>query len=374
MNELSTVSGWSPPPNLRSASLFTSCPLALRDGTKLGPIQVAYETYGTPNAAKSNAILICHSLTGDSHVARHDPNDRAGWWDGLVGPGKLVDTDRYFVVCSNVLGSCYGTEGPATPRQDGAAWGKEFPYPTIGDVVAVQAALLDHLGIEQVALVLGGSLGGQQVLRWVVQYPDRMRAACAIACDERASAWVIALQDVGRHAIHHALRYPEIPELLDQALATARMLAMISYRTPQDLVQRFKRATVDESRPRDADLRYEVESYLRYQGNKLVTRFEAHSYLRLTRMLDTFDIAEGFDDEVSALGRIQAPLCLMGIDSDQLFHPTGPQRLAGRLRNMGKDANYTLLTSTFGHDAFLIEHERMVALLTPFFDRHVKVI
>ncbi|MEO1175502.1 MAG: alpha/beta fold hydrolase, partial [Myxococcota bacterium] len=185
-----------------------------------------------------------------------------------------------------VLGSCYGTEGPSSPRPGtDTPWRADFPYPSVRDVVTVQRALLGELGIDRLRLVVGGSLGGQQALRWTVQHPEMVDAALAVACDERASAWVIALQDVGRQAIHHALKHPEVPELLDQALATARMIAMISYRTPEDFVQRFQR----KRRGGDNDLRYEVESYLRYQGNKLVSRFEARSYLRLTRMLDSFD-------------------------------------------------------------------------------------
>ncbi|MEM6732833.1 MAG: homoserine O-acetyltransferase, partial [Myxococcota bacterium] len=204
-----------------------------------------------------------------------------------------------------------------------------------------------------------------------VQYPDMVDAAIPIACDERASAWVIALQDVGRQAIHNALKRQEIPELLEQALATARMIAMISYRTPDDFVARFERAAIDHARGTDNDLRYEVESYLRYQGDKLVSRFEARSYLRLTRMLDSFDIAEGFEDETSALKTIQCPMCLVGIDSDVLFDAEGPRRLAGKLRNLGKESSFQLLPSRYGHDAFLIEHDKLAKLIHPFLEQHL---
>lgn len=363
-----TLAGWEASPHLRTATLFENRPLELSDGASLRDVRVAYETYGQLNSDRSNVVLVCHALTGDSHVARHNENDVVGWWDGTVGPGQTIDTERYFVICSNVLGSCYGTEGPSTPKPGtDTPWRSDFPYPSVRDVVVVQHALLHHLGIEKLRLVIGGSLGGQQALQWAVQYPDRVGAALALACNEQASAWVIALQDVGRQAIHHALKHPETPQLLDQALATSRMMAMISYRTREDFVRRFSR----KRRGGEDDLRYEVESYLRYQGNKLVSRFEARSYLRLTRMLDSFDIAEGFETEEEALRAIQCPVCLVGIDSDVLFDADGPRRLAGKLRNLGKDATFKLLTSRFGHDAFLIEHERLAQLIHPFLAEHV---
>lgn len=370
---MSRLEGWTPSPHLQTAALFAEAPLRLRDGSELSPVRVAYETFGTLNEDRSNVVLVCHALTGDSHVTRHDTGDDAGWWEQTVGPGKLIDTDRWFVLCSNVIGSCYGSEGPSTLRTDtGERWRADFPYPSVSDVVTVQRELLRHLGIERVRLVIGGSLGGQQVLRWTVQYPDLMDAAVAIACDERASAWVIALQDVGRQAIHHALKRQDIPELLDQALATARMIAMISYRTPDDFVARFERAAIHAARANENDLRYEVESYLRYQGDKLVSRFEARSYLRLTRMLDSFDIAEGFVDEQEALAAVRCPICLVGIDSDVLFDAEGPRRLAGKLRNLGKHASFKLLPSRFGHDAFLIEHEKLARLLSTFLEEHLR--
>ncbi|MEL6195524.1 MAG: homoserine O-acetyltransferase [Myxococcota bacterium] len=368
----STLSGWKPSTRRKTTTLFRDRPLVLHDGTSISPVRVAYECYGELNDTKTNAILICHALTGDSHVAAHVEDDIPGWWDGIVGPGRLIDTDRYFVVCSNIIGSCYGSEGPSLERPgQRQPWGEHFPYPSVGDAVRVQRELLDHLGIERVALVIGGSLGGQQALRWAVQYPDDMDSTIAIACDERASAWVIALQDVGRQAIHQALKHPNVPELLEQALATARMIAMISYRTPGDFVARFERTAVDKARAADNDLRYEVESYLRYQGHKLVDRFEARSYLRLTRMLDSFDLGEGFETTEVALQRVRAPMCLVGIDSDVLFDAEGPRRLAGQLRNLGKPASFKLLSSQFGHDAFLIEHEQLSKLLTPFLKEHL---
>jgi homoserine O-acetyltransferase len=357
---------------LTTTRLFREAPLVMQDGSTLRDVQVAFETYGTLSRDASNAVLVCHALTGDSHVASHHPDDDPGWWEGVVGPGRLVDTRRFFVICPNVLGSCYGTAGPLTKDPaTGEIWGARFPYPAMRDVVWVQRELLLALGVERVALVIGGSLGGQQVLQWAVQYPEAVGAGVAMACNERASPWVIALQDVGRFAILNALKYPDIPELLDQALATARMLAMISYRTPQELSARFGRNEVEPARRAEGDLRYEVESYLRYQGQKLVDRFEAQSYLRLTRLLDTFDVSSGFASVDEALSRVQAPLCLVGIDTDVLFESRGPQRLAGRLRNLGKDAEFRLLSTPYGHDAFLIETPQLEQLLRPFFERAV---
>ncbi len=360
--------------NLERATLFREQPLVLQSGEQLRDVVVAYESYGTLAKDAGNAVLICHALTGDSHVASHHEGDKPGWWDGLVGPKKLIDTERCYVVCANVLGSCYGTYGPSsTNPATGELWGSSFPYPVMHDVVAVQRELLRSLGIERVALVVGGSLGGQQALQWAVQYPDAIGGALAIACDERASPWVIALQDVGRFAILNALKHPEIPELLDQALATARMLGMISYRTPQELNARFGRNEVEKARRTEGDLRYEVESYLRYQGQKLVERFEAQSYLRLTRLLDTFDVAHGFSSLDEALTRVIAPVCLVGIDTDILFDSRGPQRLAGRLRNLGKDAEFKLLSTPYGHDAFFIESQTLTGLLRPFVTRVLRM-
>lgn len=353
-------------PHLQRAPLFADEPFVFESGASLSPLEVGYEAYGTLNAAGDNAVLVCHALTGDTHVASHDGDDDKGWWEPLVGPGALLDTSEHFVICPNIVGSCYGSSGPNEVNPaTGEPWGERFPYPTVRDVVRSQKALLDHLGVQRLRLVIGGSLGGQQVLQWAVEYPEAMDAAVAIACDEKASAWVIALQDVGRQAIASALAHPQIPELLDQALATARMLAMISYRTPVEFNRRFERLEVNEDRRDEEDLRYEVESYLRYQGRKLVGRFEAHAYLRLTRLLDSFDISRGYGSVEEALSRIRCPLHLIGIDTDVLFHPEGPRRLAGMLRNLGIDARFSMVRSLHGHDAFLMEFKQIEAMLRP---------
>lgn len=354
---------------LHTATLFTDSPFLLEDGTALSPLEVAYETWGTLNAERSNVVLVCHALTGDTHMASHGDGDSDGWWQGVVGKGRLLDPERVFIICANLLGSCYGTTGPNSLNPaTGEKWGGSFPYPTMRDVIRVQKALLTHLGIERVVLVMGGSLGGQQTLQWAVEYPEFVGACVPMACNERASAWVIALQDVGRTAILNALRHEDKPELLDQALAVARMLAMISYRTPVEFNKRFERDELDDSRRQGQNFRFEVESYLRYQGKKLVERFEAHSYLRLTRILDSFDISSGFGSVEAALRRISCPVCLVGIDSDVLFDCEGPRRLAGTLRNLGKSAQFKLLESAHGHDAFLIEFEKLNRLLLPFYE------
>ena len=278
-------------------------PLKLDSGIALSPFQIAYKTYGRLNADKSNAVLICHALTGDQHVASvHPVTKKNGWWETLIGPGQPIDTERYFVICTNVVGGCIGSSGPSsTNPQTGKPWGLEFPVITIRDMVRAQAMLLDHLGIEQLFAVVGGSMGGMQVLEWAASYPQRVFAVLPIACSTRHSAQNIAFHEVGRQAVMADPEWRGGRYLIEgtnprRGLAVARMGAHITYLSDAALHRKFGRKFQDRSNPTfsfDAD--FEVESYLRHQGISFVERFDANSYLYLTRAMDYFDIAADHD-------------------------------------------------------------------------------
>ncbi|MDI3280161.1 MAG: homoserine O-acetyltransferase [Bacillota bacterium] len=349
------------------------CELVLDSGQKLGPITVAYETYGQLNAAGDNAILIAHALTGDSHVASHAPGEREGWWEPLVGTGRAFDTSRYFVVCSNVLGGCQGTTGPSSPDpKTGRPWGMRFPVITIRDMVRVQRHLLDYLGVRRLAAVAGGSMGGLQVLEWAVTYPELVEKALVFAAPGRISPQAIAYNEVMRQAI-----------MLDPAwqggdyqpgqgpargLAVARMLGMITYQSCESMNRKFGRAFRGRI-PTDYfsfQGQFEVESYLHYQGQKLVRRFDANSYLYLTRAMDLFDLGLGRGGYEEALKHIQARTLVVGISSDILYPAALERELVEDLRRVGVEAEYVELQSPFGHDAFLIEFEQVGAIISDF--------
>src|ERR671926_137787 len=277
----------------------TDQPLTLDAGVPLAPLTVAYQTYGTLNAAKSNAVLICHALTGDQHVANvHPVTGKGGWWETMVAPGRPIDTGRYFVICANVIGACMGTTGPASINPaTGKPWGLDFPVITIPDMVRAQAMLIDRLGIDTLFAVVGGSMGGMQVLQWTAAYPGRVFSALPIACATRHSAQNIAFHELGRQAVmadpdwDHG-RYAEKGIHPHRGLAVARMAAHITYLSDAALHRKFGRKFQDRSNPTfsfDAD--FEVESYLRHQGSSFVERFDANSYLYLTRAMDYFDLA-----------------------------------------------------------------------------------
>ena len=316
-------------------------PFVLESGYALEGVEVAYRTWGTLAPAGDNAVLVCHALTGSADLDR--------WWGGTLGPGRAFDPERDFVICSNVLGSCYGTTGPASPRPDGAGrWGPDFPVVTVRDMVRLQAELLDHLGVRRLRLVAGGSLGGMQALEWVAGFPGRAGAAVVIAAPARQSAWAIALSHAQRAAIEADPRFRDGRYPVDDpprdGLAVARSIAMCSYRSWESLEGRFGRDTAPGGG-------FQVESYLRHHGQKLAARFDANSYLTLTRAMDTHDVGRGRGGVEAALAAIAAPVLVVAIDSDLLFPAEEQWRLVEGL----PDARLAWLASPHGHDAFLIE-------------------
>src|SRR6187455_1315817 len=344
---------------------FGDRPLRLDAGVELSPFQIAYKTYGRLNAARSNAVLICHALTGDQHVASvHPVTKKAGWWETMVGPGRPIDTERYFVISPNVVGACMGTTGPSsTNPKTGKPWGLGFPVITIRDMVRAQAMLLDHLGIEQLFSVAGGSMGGMQVLQWAASYPERVYSALPIATATRHSAQNIAFHEVGRQAVMADPEWRQGRYLVEGAnprrgLAVARMGAHITYLSDAALHRKFGRKFQDRTNPTfsfDAD--FEVESYLRHQGISFVERFDANSYLYLTRAMDYFDIAADHDGVLAnAFKGIKTRFCLVSFTSDWLFPTEESREIVHALNAVAAKVSFVEIKSDKGHDAFLL-HE-----------------
>lgn len=343
-------------------------PLQLQRGGTLTRVAVAYETYGELNAAGTNAILVTHALTGSAHAAGvTDREEVPGWWDPLIGPGKAIDTSRFFVICSNVLGGCYGTTGPSSiDPATGHPFGPDFPSYTIRDMVAAQHRLVTQLGVKSLRAVIGGSMGGMQVLEWAATHPGTVRGIVPIAIGARHSAWAIGLNEVARRAITsdpawQGGRYP-IEHQPETGLGLARAIAMLTYRSYDSLEQKFGRERVDDAvrGPSDAlEASFQIASYLDYQGVKLVKRFDANTYLSLTRAMDDYDLAEGRGTLQRVLGAIHAPALVMGIDSDVLYPEAEAKALVEHLPN----ARYATISSPHGHDAFLIEYPQVAAQL-----------
>jgi homoserine O-acetyltransferase len=341
--------------------------LALDSGTRLGPITVAYETYGQLDAQRSNAVLICHALSGTAHVAGYHevPGRNPGWWEDAVGPGKAFDTDKYFVICANVLGGCAGSTGPtSTDPRTGQPFGLSFPVVTVGDMVKVQNALLDHLGIETLLGVAGGSLGGMQALEWALRYPERVRGALVIASTARMSAQAIAFNAVGRNSIISDTnwrrgRYYEDGAIPAQGLSVARMIGHITYLSEEAMHAKFGRRLKRNGLSFDFTSEFQVESYLDHQGTKFVERFDANAYLYMTKAMDYFDAAEAYGegDLVRALERIRARMLVLSFSSDWLFPPYQSQELTDALLRARKDVTYVNIETPCGHDAFLLEIE-----------------
>lgn len=357
----------------QKARLYTEAePFEFESGTRLGPIDVAFEAYGELNAAGTNCILICHALTGSAHAAFYNfETDKApGWWDDMIGPGKAIDTARYFVVSSNILGGCYGTSGPATMNPKTLKeYGNSFPTVTIRDMVRVQKRLLDWLGVKKIQLVIGGSMGGMQVMEWAVMYPEMVVRAMPIATGASHTAWGIGLNEVARQAIFTdpAYRggeyYPHGQP--SRGLALARMIAMISYRSPESFALRFQRDRLRSGDSKDffdSENIFQVESYLHYQGVKLVERFDANTYIYITRAMDLHDVAHGRGELEDVLGGIRSKVLCVGISSD-LLYPAAEQR---GLAELIPDAGYAEIRSIHGHDAFLIEYEQLGRILGDF--------
>jgi homoserine O-acetyltransferase len=350
-------------------------PLRLDCGIDLSPFQIAYQTYGTLNADRSNAILVCHALTGDQHVANpHPVTGKPGWWQTLVGPGKALDTDRYFIICSNVLGSCMGSTGPAsTNPATGKAWGLDFPVITIPDMVRAQAMLIDRLGIDTLLGVVGGSMGGMQTLQWAAAYPKRVFSALAIACSTRHSAQNIAFHELGRQAVMadpewHGGRYFEDGAYPDRGLGVARMAAHITYLSDAALHRKFGRRMQDRDLPTfsfDAD--FQVESYLRYQGSSFVERFDANSYLYLTRAMDYFDIAADHNGVLAQAFRgTQTRFCVVSFTSDWLFPTTESRATVHALNAGGARVSFAEIETDRGHDAFLLDVPEFIEISRAF--------
>ncbi|HEX5365345.1 MAG TPA: homoserine O-acetyltransferase [Acidimicrobiales bacterium] len=354
-------------------------PFALEGGGLLEGVTVAYETWGTLSPTGDNAVLVCHALTGDSHAAGGiGPGHAApGWWDGTIGPGRAIDTDRWFVVCANVLGGCQGTTGPASPHpDDGRPWGSRFPVVTIRDMVRTQAAVADALGVARWALVAGGSMGGMQALEWGVMYPERVGGLLAIATAAAASPQQIGWWSSGRRAIridprwrggdYYAAAAGDGPH---EGLATARMISMMTFRSDDVFSARFGREVVEPVEGFSLWQRFQVERYLEYQGDKLVRRFDANSYLLLTKAMDLHDLGRGRGGTGAAFARLQAPLLAVGIDSDILYPPHQAREIVRSANDAGAGARYAELHSPHGHDAFLIEHDQLAGIVRPFLDR-----
>ncbi|WFE90350.1 homoserine O-acetyltransferase [Roseibium porphyridii] len=362
-------------PSSKLAHFPADEPLELDSGVKLGPWQIAYETYGELNADKSNAIVICHALTGDQYVASTNPvTGKPGWWELMVGPGRPVDTDHYFVICANVLGGCLGTTGPATMNpQTGVPYGLDLPVITIRDMVRAQARLVDYLGIDTLFAVMGGSMGGMQVLQWAVSYPERVFAAVPIAAAARHTSQNIAFHEVGRQAIMADPNWRQGTYIQEgvrptKGLAVARMAAHVTYMSDESLHQKFGRNLQDRDNLTfgfDAD--FQIESYLRHQGMTFVDRFDANSYLYVTRAMDYFDLADQFDGALPlAFAGTNTRFCVMSFTSDWLFPTSESRQVVKALNAAAANVSFVEIESDRGHDSFLLDVPEMFETIRGF--------
>lgn len=359
-----TVAAWT----------FDSLPLQL--GGTFGPVTLAYETWGRLNRAGDNVILLTHALTGNAHA--HDVNlpedPRAAWWNPLVGPGRPFDTDRYFIICSNVLGGCYGSTGPSSiDPATGRPYGLRFPLVTIRDMVNAQRRLIEHLGVRQLAMIAGGSVGGQQALEWAVTYPELVQKVVVVAATAALTAQAVAFSEVERQTIMIDPRWQngdyQPGQGPDAGLAIARMLAMITYQSEETMEMRFSRrpapgptSTAPSGHAAFGSL-FDVENYLYHQGQSLVNRFDANSYLYISRAMDLYDVSRGYPSLEAALGRIQSQMLCIGIRSDLLFPAARVRALADQVSQVGGSAIYQELDSPHGHDAFLKDWDQMTTAL-----------
>ncbi len=348
-------------------------PLKLDSGMELAPFTLAYKTYGTLNADKSNAIIVCHALTGDQFCAGvHPITGKPGWWEMLIGPGKSVDTDKYFIICANVIGGCMGSTGPATINEaTGKPYGHSLPVITIADMVRAQVMLLDYLDIPDLFCVMGGSMGGMQVLDWAAKYTDRVFSALPIATAAKHSAQNIAFHEVGRQAVladpnWHGGDYKEHNTSPHKGLAVARMAAHITYLSEPALHRKFGRNLQD----RDAvtfgfDADFQVESYLRYQGSTFVDRFDANSYLYLTRAMDYFDLAADFGGQtVNAFAGTKTRFCVVSFTSDWLFPTSENRQIVRALNGAAADVSFVEIETDKGHDSFLLDVPELFETVT----------
>jgi homoserine O-acetyltransferase len=346
-------------------------------GTHLPEVTLAYETWGELDGAGENAVLIVHALTGDTHAAG-EPSEayrKGGWWNPMIGPGRAIDTERYFVLCSNVIGGCYGSTGPTSIDPDGGRpYGMRFPVVTIRDMVRAQKRLLDSLGVRRLALVIGGSIGGQQALEWAVEFPGFVEKAAPVAATGALGPQGVGMSEIGRRAIMadpdwQGGDYYGTGRQPDAGLAIARMAGMITYQSAAGQWERFGRRPA--SRPalyEEFGGRFEIESYLHYQGKDLVERFDANTYLYLSRAMDLYDVSAGYESEEDAYSRIEADVLFVGISSDWLFPPNEVRQAAQRAKRSGAEADYAQIESLSGHDAFLKDWDELRAAVGPFLD------
>lgn len=348
--------------------------LQLESGRILGPVTLAYETYGSLNADRSNAILVTHAWTGDAHLAGKysEEEKKAGWWDAIVGPGRLLDTDRYFIVCSNVIGSCYGSTGPTSINpKTGKRYNLAFPVITVRDMVRAQSLLLDHLGIDRLLAVMGGSMGGMQALEWATQFPDRIASAVILASTPRPSAQAISLNAVARWAIFNdpTWKKGEYRKNPKDGLALARGIGHITFLSDESMTAKFGRRFSARDGLFDFFGQFEVERYLSYNGYNFIDRFDTNSFLYLAKALDLYDVAWGYESMAEAFAGVTAPLQFFAFTSDWLYPPAQTEEMVKTLEELGKPVEYHLITSSYGHDAFLLEHETFTPLVRKFLEQ-----
>jgi homoserine O-acetyltransferase len=348
--------------------------LVLENGERLGPVTLAYETYGQLDADKSNAVLIAHALTGDAHAAGWQRGEKhPGWWDNMVGPGKAFDTDKYFVICSNVLGGCKGSTGPASINPaTGRPFGLDFPLITLGDMVNAQLRLIEHLGIEKLLTVAGGSMGGMQVLEWMLSHPDRIKSAIPISTAIRHSPQQIAFNEVGRQAIMADPNWRE-GNYYDgrkpvRGLAVARMVGHITYMSDRSMAEKFGRRFKDDRQPFKFTADFEVEGYLHYRGKTFVDRFDANSYLYITKAMDYYDASRGRKPQELLQG-VDYKVLVIAFKSDWLYPAHQTQDIVRACKLAGLDTTYCEIKSNYGHDAFLLEVEEQTHLVKYFLER-----
>lgn len=352
--------------------------MLLESGAKLGPVTIAYETYGQLNSRRDNAILIAHAFSGDAHVAGYLPDDgddaKPGWWDSLVGPGKGIDTDSYFIICSNILGSCMGSTGPASVNPEtNTHYGLDFPMVTIGDMVDAQKALIDHLQIDKLLAVIGGSVGGMQVLEWCVRYPDMVSSAVPLATTMRHSALAIAFNEVARQSImadpnwnkgdYYGKKSPDL------GLAIARMIGHVTYLSDEAMRQKFGRRLQNKKDfSFGFDVDFQVESYLRYQGSKFVHRFDANSLLYITKAADYFDLVDNQTtrESIQDLSSATIKFLVISYTSDWLYPTYQARELVQALKRCGQDVSFCEIAADCGHDAFLLPDDRLSNLIKGF--------
>jgi len=353
--------------------------LTLESGEKLGPITVAYETYGKPNEEKSNAVLITHAFSGDAHAAGYyEGDDKPGWWDSMIGPGKAFDTDGYYVICSNVLGGCGGTTGPSSINpKTGKPYGLDFPLISINDMVNVQNKLLEHLGIKQLLAVAGGSMGGMQALSWLIKHPDKIKSAVIIASAIKHSPQQIAFDEVGRVSIISDSAWNDgdyygkgIPA---RGLALARMVGHITYMSDKSMMEKFGRRIRNVKERHKFNTGFEIENYLHYRGSSFVQRFDANSYLYITKAIDCYDASEGRNLSELLQGT-KAKVMVLAFKSDWLYPKYQSKEIVKACKVAGIDTTFCEIESTYGHDAFLLEIEEETKLIKHFLAKVVQAV